>query len=205
MLVAELEEEFGSAKIFRPNRDVRFSKDKSPYKTEVAAVFSTADGGGFYVRAKADGLGAGGGYYDLASDQLERFREAAADDRSANELRALIAAVGALEGMAVTSEELKTAPRGVPADHPHVDLLRRKNLVFMRTVEPGPIVHTASAWTSSAGRFATAPRCCAGSMPTSGPRRRPDGSATCVGPGKRPTRPRPQACGSLDNGTQLGW
>src|SRR5689334_7282727 len=57
-LVAELEPEFGKGKIFRPYRDVRFSADKSPYKTEIAAVLGRG-----YVRLHAAGLGAGSGRY----------------------------------------------------------------------------------------------------------------------------------------------
>lgn len=144
-LLAELEEEFGAAKIFRPYRDVRFSKDKTPYKTQVAAAFHTADGGGFYVRASADGLGAGGGYYQLARDQLERLRHAAADEATGEELAELIRATAGRAGYEVHSEMLKTAPRGWDRDHPRIDLLRRKNLTWMREAAPGPTVHTRRA------------------------------------------------------------
>lgn len=144
-LVAELEEEFGAAKIFRPYRDVRFSKDKTPYKTQVAAAFHTADGGGFYVRASADGLGAGGGYYQLARDQLERLRRAAADEVTGEELASLLRTTAGKKGYEVHSEMLKTAPRGWDRDHPRIDLLRRKNLTWMREAAPGPTVHTRRA------------------------------------------------------------
>jgi uncharacterized protein (DUF2461 family) len=68
-LIAELEPHHGDSKIFRPYRDVRFSKDKSPYKTEIAAVF-----GDTYVRLSADGLGAGRGMHGMSADQLDRYR-----------------------------------------------------------------------------------------------------------------------------------
>ncbi len=143
-LIAELEEEFGAAKVFRPYRDVRFSKDKTPYKLEVAAVVSTAEGAGRYVRANADGLAAGGGYYRMAPDQLQRLREAIDDERLGGQLEGLVADLEA-DGFTIGGESLKTAPRGWPKDHPRIELLRRKSLTFMREVPPGPEVHTAAA------------------------------------------------------------
>ena len=74
-LVAELEPEYGESKIFRPYRDVRFSKDKTPYKTEIAAAF-----GDSYVRLSAAGLGAGRGMHEMAADQLDRYRSEVAAD-----------------------------------------------------------------------------------------------------------------------------
>src|SRR4051812_19524653 len=64
-LLAELEPSHGAGKIFRPYRDVRFSADKSPYKTNIAATLG--DG---YISLSADGLGAGCGMYQMATDQL---------------------------------------------------------------------------------------------------------------------------------------
>ena len=69
-LLVELADEFGAGKVFRPYRDVRFSKDKSPYKTAIAARLA----GGGYVQMSADGLAAGCGLYRPAPDQLERYR-----------------------------------------------------------------------------------------------------------------------------------
>src|SRR5437764_502068 len=78
-LLTELEPEFGPGKVFRPYRDVRFSADKSPYKTAIGATL--ANGG--YVQLSADGLGAGCGMYHLEADQLARFRAAARPDHRA--------------------------------------------------------------------------------------------------------------------------
>src|SRR5918911_4238310 len=66
-LLAELADEFGPGRIARPYRDVRFSKDKSPYKTGIYAVLE--DGG--YVHFSANGLTAATGYYMMAPDQLD--------------------------------------------------------------------------------------------------------------------------------------
>src|SRR3954470_9492948 len=75
-LLEELEPEFGPAKIYRPYRDVRFSKDKSPYKTQIAASFER----GGYIKLSAEGLGAGSGIYMFSPDQLRRWRAAVDDD-----------------------------------------------------------------------------------------------------------------------------
>src|SRR3954447_22778991 len=76
-LTAALEPRFGHAKLFRPHRDVRFSTDKSPYKTNQGAVVPPPGGGGVrYVAVSADGLRVGGGIYRPARDQLARFRAA---------------------------------------------------------------------------------------------------------------------------------
>src|SRR5215212_3631297 len=85
-LLDELSGEFGEAKIFRPNRDVRFSRDKSPYKTNIAATL--AKGG--YISFSADGLGAGSGYYMMATDQLDRYRKAVVDQRRGAQLEKLV-------------------------------------------------------------------------------------------------------------------
>src|SRR5579862_8806923 len=71
-LLTELAPEFGEGRVFRPNRDTRFSADKSPYKTSIAATLA----GGGYVQLSAAGLGVGNGLYRPASDQLERYRQA---------------------------------------------------------------------------------------------------------------------------------
>ena len=74
--------EFGTAKLFRPYRDVRFSGDKTPYKTHQGATVHDDAGrlGAWYVQLSADGLRVGGGVWRLESDQLERYRRAVADD-----------------------------------------------------------------------------------------------------------------------------
>jgi uncharacterized protein (TIGR02453 family) len=140
-LLAELAAEFGEAKIFRPYRDVRFSADKSPYKTAIAA--SLAEGG--YIQLSANGLGAGAGMYVLAADQLERYRVAVADDFAGSELAACVSAA-AKAGIEVTGHEsLKTVPRGYPKDHPRVDLLRQKGLISWKQWPVGRWLGTSAA------------------------------------------------------------
>jgi uncharacterized protein (TIGR02453 family) len=140
-LLAELEEEFGSGKLFRPYRDVRFAKDKTPYKVNAAAAVE-----GRYVSLSADGLFLGGGYYRPAPDQLDRLRRAIADDVQGAALERAVAAVAAT-GLEVGGEQLSRAPRGYPADHPRIELLKRKSLVASRHWEPEPWLHTPETLT----------------------------------------------------------
>lgn len=135
-LLAELEPEFGTAKMFRPYRDIRFAADKTPYKTHCCAVV-----GPFYVQVGADGLWVAGGYWRMASDQVARFRTAVAEDRRGKDLEGRLAELTAA-GMAVGGETLKTRPRGFDADHPRVDLLRHKGLYGARGWEPDDDLHT---------------------------------------------------------------
>jgi len=126
-LTEDLAAEFGDVKIFRPYRDIRFSADKSPYRREIGARVGSA-----YIRLSAAGLAAGNGMFHLAPDQLSRFRDGVADDVHGTELQRIIAA---LDGHGVTligHEVLKSAPRGYPADHPRIGLLRHKGLAAYR-------------------------------------------------------------------------
>ena len=141
-LLAELEPEFGAGKIFRPYRDVRFSKDKSPYKTNIAA---TLERGG-YLSLSGDGLSAGTGMYMMASDQLERFRAAVDDAKGGKALEKLVTDLRAKKKMEVTAhDELKTAPRGYEKDHPRIDLLRLKGLIAWKQWPPAAWLGTAKA------------------------------------------------------------
>jgi uncharacterized protein (TIGR02453 family) len=126
----------GEAKLFRQHRDVRFSSDKSPYKTRTYGVIGDRPGGALYAEVARDGLFAGRGYHVLAPDQLERFRAAVADDTTGPALEAAVAAAHAA-GVEAFGEALKTAPRGYPRDHPRVALLRHKALFGGRRLAPG--------------------------------------------------------------------
>ena len=116
-LLAELAE-FGPFHVFRPNKDVRFSKDKRPYKDHIGAYGESEGGAGYYVHLSATGMLAGTGYYDMASDQLDRFRTAVDADATGSELSAVCARL-TKQGLRLGAmSELKTAPRGYPKDHP---------------------------------------------------------------------------------------
>ncbi len=126
-LLTELAPEFGPGKVFRAYRDTRFSKDKSPYKTNIAA---TNDAG--YISLSCEGLGVGTGLYMPAGDQLERLRAAVADDETGQALERLVTHLRK-KGIEVSAHEtLKTAPKGYPKDHPRIELLRQKGLITWR-------------------------------------------------------------------------
>jgi uncharacterized protein (TIGR02453 family) len=140
-LLAELKKEFGEGRVFRPYRDVRFSKDKSPYKTAIAATLSR----GGYISLSSEGLGAGSGYYSLMPDQLARFRAACAADRTGKALVRLVDRATA-EGIEVSAHDvLKTAPKGYPKDHPRIELLRHKGLIYWKHWPAGAWLGTAKA------------------------------------------------------------
>jgi uncharacterized protein (TIGR02453 family) len=171
-LLAELEPEFGAGKLFRPYRDVRFSKDKTPYKTNAAVTVGDGHGSGFYLSLSAEGLFVGAGYYHTAPDQVERLRRAVADDVRGAELERLLDRARRA-GFEVHGERLTRLPRGYPADHPRADLLRLKSLTVHRQWEPKPWLHTRAALTRVRGAWRSL-------APVS------DWLATNVGPSDRP-------------------
>lgn len=129
-LTQELSAEFGQFKVFRPNRDVRFSKDKSPYKTSQGAVTEGEGGEFYYLQISAEGLYVASGYYQMAADQLVRYRQAVDDEISGEDL---VARVTALERKyAIGGRALSTAPRGYPRDHPRLRFLQHKGLTAGR-------------------------------------------------------------------------
>jgi uncharacterized protein (TIGR02453 family) len=139
-LLIELEPEWGEGRIFRPYRDVRFSSDKSPYKTSIAAMVGEG-----YVQLTAEALGAGCGMWEMAPDQLERYREAVDHERSGKGLSGLVAKAREAGLDVAAHGELKTAPRGYPKDHPRIELLRYKGLVTWREWPAGAWLGTKKA------------------------------------------------------------
>ena len=140
-LLSELEPEFGPGRIYRPYRDVRFSKDKTPYKTQIAASFER----GGYVRLSNDGLGAGSGIYMFSPDQVRRYRDAVAADASGKKLVGLIATLRKA-GIDVSSHDtLKRVPPGFDKDHPRAELLRYKDLVAWKDWPVAAWLGTAAA------------------------------------------------------------
>lgn len=146
LLLDDLAGEFGEAKVFRPNRDTRFSADKSPYKTAAGAVVgSPFDGSTLYVQVSAAGLMTGGGIFHAARDQLARLRAAVADDRTGAELEPILDKIRSREGQVGARDQLKTAPRGYPRDHPRVELLRYKGLIGWYEHPPQEWLHRPEA------------------------------------------------------------
>jgi uncharacterized protein (TIGR02453 family) len=129
-------------KITRVNRDIRFSADKSPYRTDISVVFPRQGGdkhevAGFYVGASPAGVDVLGGAYMPGPEQLARLRSRLAADHEA--FRAILAddelrrVMGELQG-----EQLKRVPKDYPADHPAGDLLRHKQL-YLATRLPSSV------------------------------------------------------------------
>jgi uncharacterized protein (TIGR02453 family) len=142
LLLAELEAEFGPAKIFRPYRDVRFAKDKTPYKTHQGAFLPTGPSTGRYVELSAPGVRVGAGFYEAAADRLGRIRTAIDEDRRGKELENLLADLVA-GGWTIGGEKLKTSPRGYDAEHPRIELLRHKSIALNKSYGFEPVIHTA--------------------------------------------------------------
>jgi uncharacterized protein (TIGR02453 family) len=138
-LIAELEPEFGPGRIFRPYRDTRFSPDKSPYKTNIAA-----HSGAGYISLSSDALGVGSGLYMPSPDQLARFRAAVADERRGAELIGLVNELRGKRIQISARETLKSAPRGYRSDHPRIDLLRHKGLTAWKEWPVGAWLATAA-------------------------------------------------------------
>ncbi len=126
-----------SQTVFRINRDIRFSKDKSPYKTNMGAYI--APGGkksfspGYYLHVEPGGSMIAGGMYMPPSKELKMVRKEILENT--DEFKQIInnpdfkKTFGELHG-----EKLKTAPQGFPKDHPEIDLMRYKSYTVFKEV-----------------------------------------------------------------------
>lgn len=141
-LVDELAAEWGDPKMFRPYRDVRFSADKSPYKTHQGVFFSVVEGVGYYVHVDADGLYVAGGFHAHSKDQTARYRSAVDAPGTGGTLEKITAKL-VKNGFELGGDRVKTRPRGVPADHPRLALMRHESLIAGRRHEPAAWLHTA--------------------------------------------------------------
>jgi uncharacterized protein (TIGR02453 family) len=140
-LVTELEAEFGKAKVFRPYRDVRFAKDKTPYKNHQGAFVAAGPSTGWYVEVAAPGVRVGVGFYEASSPRLASIRSAIAEDRTGAELERIIEELGD-QGWTLGGDKLKTSPRGYDADHPRIELLRHRSMTLGRSYGFEPVVHS---------------------------------------------------------------
>jgi uncharacterized protein (TIGR02453 family) len=139
-LLDDLSREFGGEPhVFRQHRDIRFSRDKSPYKTRTYGILHDGSGTAWYASVSASGLYAATGYWRMAGDQLERYRAAVSD-----ELAALLDGLRAA-GLELSPPALKTIPRGFPRDHPQAALLRYKDLIAGRALPAGPALERREA------------------------------------------------------------
>jgi uncharacterized protein (TIGR02453 family) len=145
-LLEEIAPEFGAHKLFRPYRDVRFSHDKTPYKTHQGATVHAEGGrlGAWYVQISADGLRISGGVWRTESDQVERYRRAVADELQGPRLQRELAGL-VQTGFAVEGDRLTRPPRGHAADAPRIELLRHRSLYASRAWEPADWLHGRDA------------------------------------------------------------
>ena len=139
-LAASLAEDFGEARLFRPHRDVRFSKDKSPYKTYQDMFISVGPALGWYMRISAPGVIVGAGFYHAPADKLRELREVIAGPRG-TELETILAPLTAA-GFELGGETLATAPRGYDKAHPRIELLRHKAIHVGRSYGFEPVIHS---------------------------------------------------------------
>ncbi len=130
-LTDDLAAEFGPAKIFRPFRDVRFSHDKTPYKTHQGVFVGVAAATGWYLELSARGFRVGAGFYDASAPRLAAVRAAMADEKTGAALERLLKKL-ARDDWEVGGDRLKTSPRGYPKDHPRIELLRHRQLFVGR-------------------------------------------------------------------------
>jgi uncharacterized protein (TIGR02453 family) len=133
--------EFGEPKFFRPYRDVRFSKDKTPYKTHQGIWF---DESSVYLHLSAAGLFVAGGYWQMSPAQISRFRRAVADDLAGSELEAAVSAV-AKARLDLGGDQLTRVPPGFAKDHPRATWLRYKSLTAHRELGAPPWLTTPRA------------------------------------------------------------
>ena len=141
----------GAPKVFRIYRDLRFSKDKTPYKTSLSASVPSRQPGeadaagvatGYYVNVGPAGLYVASGLYHPAREDLARVRAAVADQDTGPELEAILRRAAG-KGLEPWLDPLQRMPRPWPADHPRAGLLKARSLVLNRQHERAPWLQTA--------------------------------------------------------------
>jgi uncharacterized protein (TIGR02453 family) len=124
--------------LYRIYRDTRFSRDKTPYKTMLAAHFRHGSGKdsvapGFYLHLEPDNCFSGSGLYQPESATLTKVRQALVD--KADDWSATLGNKRFRTGATLWGEQLKKPPRGFPADHPHIEDLKRKHFIAVTKFE----------------------------------------------------------------------
>jgi uncharacterized protein (TIGR02453 family) len=144
--------------IMRINRDIRFSKDKSPYKDHLDLWFWTGekkgwDSSGFFFRLTPDRLMLGAGMHGFPPPTLARYRSAVLDAQRGDTLVRTVAKLRKA-GYEVGTESYKKTPPGVPADHPRAALLRHGGLHAGWEGDHPRELHTPAIVEFVAGHFA---------------------------------------------------
>ena len=123
----------GRGSIMRIYRDVRFSKDKSPYKTYVGITFWEGQSkkesiSGFFIRIEPSGVEVYAGKHMFEKQRLQAFRRAVLDDELGSELEKIIDSINGLEGYEIGGIHYKRVPQGYDKEHERSDLLRHNGL-----------------------------------------------------------------------------
>jgi uncharacterized protein (TIGR02453 family) len=139
-LLEDLGPRFGAGRVSRINRDIRFSADKSPYRTNISAGI-----GGSYISLSTEGLYVGAGIYKPETAALQRLRAAIDNARSGAKLQQTVKSLRRKGYRVDTHETLTGAPRGYPVDHPRIDLLRMKDIFAGKMFEPAAWLSTSQA------------------------------------------------------------
>jgi uncharacterized protein (TIGR02453 family) len=134
-LLAELGPTYGSGKLTRINRDMRFARGQAPYKTFIASGV----GGKYYVSLSKDGLYIGAGIYMPDGPALRRLREAIAADASGRKIASIVAGLRRKRYLVGSHETMENAPRGYADDHPRIELLRMKDLHAGKQLPPSTL------------------------------------------------------------------
>ncbi|MFA5574852.1 MAG: DUF2461 domain-containing protein [Brumimicrobium sp.] len=127
------EDEFNSLKMYRIYRDIRFSKDKTPYKNHFSAVYlrkQPFNRGSFYIHIEPNNSFVGGGFWNPSKEDLLRIRKAIEVEEDLQEIVSndvFKKVLGKIEG-----ESLKTTPKGFDKEHPRIELLRHKQFLLMK-------------------------------------------------------------------------
>ena len=130
-LMAAIDPPFGAGWMSRINNDMRFNRDRSPYKTRIEASVK-----GHYVSVGAQGMYVGTGIYKPEPATLRQLREAMAADLSGKKLQSIVTALRRKGYTVSTHETSSTPPRGYQADHPRIELLKMKDIHAGRMFEP---------------------------------------------------------------------
>jgi uncharacterized protein (TIGR02453 family) len=128
--------DLGEPKVFRIHRDVRFSKDKSPYKTHIGGYIPLVRTGkkttdvpmALYFHVSAGETFAAAGHYMMEKESLERFQAAVADDTRGKALIKILASLAKKGFVAQAHDRYKRVPKAFPPDHPRAELLTYKGL-----------------------------------------------------------------------------
>jgi uncharacterized protein (TIGR02453 family) len=140
---------FGKLNIKRPNRDIRFSTDKSPYKTTIAGGIDTGGGTLLGLQLSTEGLGVVAGHFEFAPDQLERFRDAIDDSETGPEFERLKKRLETNGYPLRSFSRLKSVPKGFPKDHPRAELLSFKGIHLDTQFGPRKLPKTVEAITKT--------------------------------------------------------